>query len=94
MHFFFSIFKIVVAWNFPNQELNLCPLPWKHRVLSTGLPGSPRMGLHSTAKKVRQALTVRQALRLSGVGLQSRHVPITVLTSIGSGLGSSLQEKR
>ena len=25
----------------PNQESNLCPLQWKHRVLTTGASGNP-----------------------------------------------------
>ena len=26
------------TWNLPDQRLNLCPLKWKHRVLTSGQP--------------------------------------------------------
>ena len=32
----------------PNQGLNLCPLHWKHRVLTNGLPGKSLSFLIST----------------------------------------------
>ena len=33
----------------PNQELKLCPLPWKLRVLTTGPPGKLRATFYDTA---------------------------------------------
>ena len=29
---------------FPNKRWNLCPLQWKHRILTTELPGNSRQG--------------------------------------------------
>ena len=42
---FFFFFFYCIAWHvvssFPNQGLNLCPLQWKRRVLTTGPRGKP-----------------------------------------------------
>ena len=47
--FFFYLFIYLfgravqhVGSQFPDQGLNLCPLHWKHGVLTTGLPGKFR----------------------------------------------------
>ena len=37
--FFFGCAMQHVGYLFPDQESNLHPLPWKHRVLNTGTPG-------------------------------------------------------
>ena len=40
-HLFFCFFwPYHVAYRIPDQELNLCPLQWKHGVLTTGPPGN------------------------------------------------------
>jgi len=39
-----------VGSQFPNQESNLCPLQWKHRVLTTGHPGKSQ-NISSTSLK-------------------------------------------
>ena len=44
-HFFFFFFGCAsrhAGSQFPDQGSNLCPLQWKHRVLTTGLPGNSR----------------------------------------------------
>ena len=40
------------GWGLPNQGLNSCPLPWKHRVLTTRLPGKSPHSSNSQWKQV------------------------------------------
>ena len=40
---FFGHISRISRCYFLNQGLNLCPLQWKPRVLSTGLPGKPQV---------------------------------------------------
>ena len=37
--FFFFLATLHSIGNFPDQGWNPCPLPWKHRILTTGPPG-------------------------------------------------------
>ena len=39
IYFFGCTVRLVGSW-FPDQGSNPCPPQWKHRVLTTGLPGN------------------------------------------------------
>ena len=56
-------------WNFPDQGLNLCPLQWKHGVLTTGPPGkSQNFQIYEKVKIIEPIPSVNSYLTVCSYG--------------------------